>query len=202
MLKRLLITPPLAIARLGSSDVPLECFHWGPNDDRPRGTGKTTIMPAETLRMRPDGSMTSFTPGAIQFKDGDKYRPVCPYFELHGEWESNGKTVQGPLTKGLLTGWGLSLGQLLWTVHAGNLKPFHMTQDPDCRIEAKVELSGTDVSPTELLGVSPAGSDQPLIPHDKSIPLGTIRLSNRPKRSRNFGFGSSRPRVSFTDLPI
>lgn len=182
MLKRLLISPPLAIARLGSSDVPLECFHWGPNDDRPRGTGKTTIVPAETLRMGPDGSVTSYTPGAIQFKDDNKYRPVCPFFELHGEWESDGKTIAGPLTKDMLSGWGISLEELRWTVHAGNLKPFHMTQDSDCRIEAKIEFAGNDVTPKDLQGASPAGAEQPLIPHDKFISLGTVRLS-RPTES-------------------
>lgn len=177
MLKRLLISPPLAIARLGSSDVPLECYHWGANDDRPRGTGKTTIKPAETLKIQPDGSVTSYTPGAVQFKDGDKYRPVCPFFELYGEWESDGKTIQGPLTKALLSGWAISLEQLRWTVHAGNLKPFHMTQDDDCRIEAIVQLAGNDVTPTDLQGKSPAGAEQPLIPHDESISLGTVRLT-------------------------
>ena len=177
MLKRLLITPPLAIARLGSSEVPLECYHWGPNDDRPRGTGKTTITPAETLKIQPDGTVTGYTPGAIQFKDGDQYRPVCPFFELHGEWESEGKTIQGPITKGLLAGWGIPLEHLRWTVHAGNLKPFHMTQDEDCRIEAKVQIAGNDVAPKVLRGKSPVGAEQPLIPQDRSISLGVVRLT-------------------------
>ncbi len=177
MLKRLLITPPLAIARLGSSEVPLECYHWGANDDRPRGTGKTTILPAETLRIGCDGSVSSYMPGAIQFKDGDKYRPVCPFFELHGEWESDGKTQQGPLTKGLLDQWGFSIDQLCWEVHAGNLKPFHMTGEDDCRIEARLELSGDNTAPTELLAASPVDAAQPLIQDGKSISLGTIRLT-------------------------
>lgn len=177
MLKRLLITPPLAIARLGSSDTPLECFHWGPNDDRPRGTGKTTISPAETLRILADGTIKSFTPAAIQFKDGDSFRPVCPFFELHGEWESNGKLVRGPVTSAVLKRFGFTVGQLRWTVDAGNLKPFHMTRDSDCRIEAHIELVGNDLSPAVLQGVSPTGSQKPLVPAGRHIPLGEVRLT-------------------------
>ena len=183
MLKRLLISPPLAIARLGSSDTPLECFHWGPNDDRPRGTGKTTIKPGETLVIAADGTVTSNTPMVIQFKDVDpadgteRFRPVCPFFELHGVWESNGETVEGPLTPAILHKLGLDPSQLRWTVHAGNLKPFHMTGDSDCRIEARVELQGDDVNPVELRGVSPKGSLNPLVKDGTHIPLGTVRLT-------------------------
>lgn len=177
MLKRLLITPPLAVARLGSSDTPLECYHWGPNDDRPRGTGKTTVVPAETLRIRSDGTVNSFTPGSIQFKDGEQFRPVCPFFELYGEWDDGGQTVQGPLTPTLLRQWELRTEQLRWTVRAGNLKPFHMTQDVACRIEAYVELKGNDVAPAELKGVSPADTMNPLVPPGHSIPFGTVRLT-------------------------
>lgn len=177
MLKRLLITPPLAIARLGSSEVPLECFDWGPNDDRPRGTGKTTIAPAETLQILADGTVKSFTPAAIQFKDGDHYRPVCPFFELHGEWESKGEIVRGPVTPSVLKRFGIQTSQLVWVIDAGNLKPFHMTRVPDCRIEAHVELAGNDLAEIELRGISPAGSKNPLVPIDRYIPLGTVRLT-------------------------
>ena len=177
MLKRLLVTPPLAIARLGSSDMPLECFYWGPNDDRPRGTGKTTIVPGETLTVANDGTVTSSTPMVIQFKDGDRFRPVCPFFELHGEWESSGETIQRPLTQSDLQELGIDATQIRWTVHAGNLKPFHMTGVTDCRIEARVELSGDDVTPVELRGVSPQAALNPLVPAGKYISLGTVRLT-------------------------
>ena len=51
---RLWLYPPLAFARLGNADTPLDSFHWGPNDDTPRGTGTTSIRPAETLSIRPE----------------------------------------------------------------------------------------------------------------------------------------------------
>jgi hypothetical protein len=43
MLRKLLIYPPLAFARLGNSSTPLDAFAWGPNDVTPRGTAKTTM---------------------------------------------------------------------------------------------------------------------------------------------------------------
>ena len=177
MLKRLFLTPPLAIARLGSSDTPLECFYWGPNDDRPRGTGKTTIITGETLTVAEDGTVSASTPTVIQFKDGDQFRPVCPFFELHGEWVVDGKHFLGAITPAVLQACGLNASQLLWTVRAGNLKPFHMTQNADCRIEANLELDGSSVTPLILRGVSPAAAKEPLVPLEHHIPLGSVRLT-------------------------
>jgi hypothetical protein len=177
MIKQLLLSPPLAIARLGSSETPLECFYWGPNDDRPRGTGKTTIIPGETLSIANDGSVFSFTPSVIQFKDGDKFRPVCPFFELHGVWELEGQTIRGPITMEVLQQFGFSSEHLQWKVHAGNLKAFHMTQDRACRIEARETIAGDHVEPVVLRGVSPSDASNPLVPAGHYVPLGTVRLT-------------------------
>jgi hypothetical protein len=58
MIQQVWLYPPLAIARLGPSDIPCDSFNWGTNDMRPRGTGQTTIEPAETLHLAVDGTVT------------------------------------------------------------------------------------------------------------------------------------------------
>src|SRR5262245_20747279 len=87
MLRKLLIYPPLAFARLGNCRTPLEAFSWGPNDNTPRGTGKTTILPASTMALADDGTLSPKTPVRVRFKDNVGLRPVCPFFELYGEWD-------------------------------------------------------------------------------------------------------------------
>ena len=73
--------PPLAIARLGGSDKPLDCFVWD-SDKSIHGGNRTVIQPATSLRVVADGSLRPYLPNAIQFRDGDLLRPVAPFFEL------------------------------------------------------------------------------------------------------------------------
>ena len=177
MITKLWIYPPLAIARLGNSDTPLETFFWGPNDDTPAGTGKTTILPAETLTIAADGTVSSFVPETINFKDEDGFRPVCPFFERHAEWDGPEGPEHGPLTPAVLERFGLSAASLRWTVEVANLKPFFMTQDGQNRIHARVELRGDDVTPRTLLGTAPSGAPNPLVPEGRGIPFGVVRLT-------------------------
>lgn len=177
MLKKIWLSPPFAIARLGSSDIPLDCFYWGSNDYRPRGTGKTTISPGETLVVADDGTVSSHIPNTIVFKDAQGFRPVCPFFELHGQWEHNTTIHEGPLTPTVLALFGLDATKLRWAISVGNLKAFHMTQVYDTRIEATAELRGDDIKPKQLRGISPPGVPKPLIPTGKAVPLGSVRLT-------------------------
>ena len=90
MIKRIWLYPPLAFARVGSSPTPCENFYWGPDDLSPQGTARTQIVGAETLEVAEDGTVTVRPPspsGSVVFKDGDAFRPVCPFFELHAAWE-------------------------------------------------------------------------------------------------------------------
>jgi hypothetical protein len=177
MIRKLWIYPPLAIGRLGNSDTPLEAFFWGPNDDTPAGTGKTTILPAETLTIADDGTVSSFVPETIRFKDEVGFRPVCPLFELHAEWDGSGGPEHGPLTPAVLARFGLDARCLRWTVEVANLKPYFMTRDWQTRIHARVEFRGDDVGPRTLDGVAPSGAPNPLVPLGRSIPLGVVRLT-------------------------
>jgi hypothetical protein len=175
--------PPLAIARLGNSDTPLDAFYWGPNDDTPAGTGKTTLLPAETLVVAPNGEVSSFIPDTIRFKDEKGFRPVCPFFELHAEWHVDGALRSGPVTPAVLRKFGLDASKLVWRVEVAHLKPYFLTRDWRNRITASVELRGNDAAPRVLEGRSPQGSGEPLVPADHHVPLGTVRLTSP---NRNF----------------
>src|SRR5215510_7187494 len=117
-IESLLIYPPLAIARLGSSETPLDSFRWGEDQTTAHGTGKTTISPALTFRVADDGRVTSYLPDKIQFKDSQGFRPVCPFFELHSRYsDSSGRVAEAPVTPALLKDHGLRLSQLTWLLH-------------------------------------------------------------------------------------
>jgi hypothetical protein len=177
LLRRLWLYPPLAFARLGSSATPCDAFDWASNDVRPRGTGKTGLRPAETLHLAADGTLSSSVPAAIVFTDAGGLRPVCPFFEIHGEWSNDGSLAHGPLTTDVLSAAGLSPIDLTWTVHVANLKPHHYTLDPGDRIDAVVEVSGDVTQRRELRGVSPTATDKGLVPRGSFLPLGHVQLT-------------------------
>lgn len=177
MIRDLWLYPPLAFARVGMSDVPADNYAWGPNDVRPRGTGKTTAVPAETLRVADDGTVTAELPAELHFKDAAGWRPVCPFFELHASWEEGGAARSGPVTAELLEAHGLSLSDVRWSVHVANLKPFHMTLDEGDRLEARLEVGGGETSRRQLEGRTPGGVAEPLVAPDCFIGLGWIQAT-------------------------
>ncbi|MGH3916241.1 MAG: hypothetical protein ACRDTC_22965, partial [Pseudonocardiaceae bacterium] len=177
MITRLVLYPPLAYGRLGPSPKPCDNYSWGPNDLSPRGTGKTTIRPEETLDVAADGTVTVRTPAKVQFKDANGFRPVCPFFELHAEWTTDGGAQSGPLTPDVLVANGHDLTDLGWTVTVANLKAFHYTQNDSDRITAHAELVGDDTAPRRLDGRSPEGTTNPLVPSGADVPLGSVQLT-------------------------
>lgn len=177
MIQKLWLYPPLASARLGPSSTPCDSFQWGPNDLRPRGTGKTTVQPVETLHVAEDGRGTSKVPTEIAFKDEAGFKPVCPFFELHGEWTTKQGAATGPITRKILAGFGLTAGDLTWTIEVANLKPFHYTLAADDRIIARLELTGDITERQALRGMSRPDAGQPLIPVGQHLPLGSVQLT-------------------------
>lgn len=176
-IKALWFQPPLAFARLGNPDKPLEAFHWGPNDETPAGTGKTTILASKTLIHQDDDTVRSMVPRKIIFGTEDGMKAVCPFFELHGSWRDGaGEKHEGPLTKDVLTAAGWNIQDLVWDVKVANLKPFFMCQDPTTRIDAQITINGDDFQTKELRGISPPGLPNLLVPEGKHILLGTVRL--------------------------
>ncbi|MGQ0773924.1 MAG: hypothetical protein ACT4NY_05825 [Pseudonocardiales bacterium] len=177
MITRLVLYPPLAYGRLGPSPSPCDNYSWGPNDLSPRGTGKTTIRPEETLDVAADGTVTVRTPAEVQFKDADGFRPVCPFFELHAEWTTDEGAQSGPLTPEVLAFNGHNLADLRWEVTVANLKAFHYTQDDGDRIAASAELAGDDTARRRLDGRSPEGAANPLVPPGAGVPLGSVQVT-------------------------
>lgn len=177
MIRNVWLYPPLGIARLGPSPVPCENFAWGPNDDRPRGTGKTTLVPAPTLDVAADGGVTERLPKRVAFKDEHGFRPVCPFFELHGAWQDGGTERSGPMSPEVLAAFGLSLADVEWTIEVANLKPFHYTLAAGDRIEATLSLRGDQTQREALRGRSPAGAPRPLVPTAAHVPLGSVQLT-------------------------
>ncbi|QCO00114.1 hypothetical protein D3093_33195 (plasmid) [Azospirillum argentinense] len=167
----------MAIARVGGSPVPCVCFHWTVNDLAPAGSGRTLLMPAETLRMDADGVVSSFMPNEILFRDADGIRPACPFFKLHAEWREDGAVRRGPVTPALLERAGLTAADLRWTVTVGNHKASHFTLSPGDRIDASVELRGDETARTPLLGRSPGEAADPLVELDRPVPMGAVQLS-------------------------
>lgn len=177
MIQKIWLYPPIAVGRVGPSKVPCDNFHWASSDLRPRGTGKTIIQPAETLHVAEDGTVTLSLPSEITFKDSAGFKPVCPFFELHGEWEINGNTVTGAITPQVLELFDLQASDLRWTVEVANLKQHHFTLADGDRIQATIELVGDVTERQVLQGISPVGDSQPIVPTEQFVPFGSIQLT-------------------------
>jgi len=162
-------TPPMAVARLGGSDTPLDAFVWR-EDPSTEGGGLTSLEPALSLRMDDDGSVTSYRPVELVFRDGDLLRPVAPFLELWVEYD-DGSTEA--LTSTLLGALGGSLGGVGHHVAAANRKAARRSGDPACAFTAVADFDHSGHGPVELLASSTGA--RPLVPADHPIPLGRIQ---------------------------
>ncbi|MFD9567942.1 hypothetical protein [Streptomyces sp. NPDC059994] len=115
-------------------------------------------------------------PQKVRFKDEAGWRPVCPYFEVHGSWTADGERHTGPLTEEFLVRFGLGLGDVRRQVSVANLKAHHLTENDDDRIEATVRVRGDDHQKHRPAGTSPQGAARPLVPAGRSLPLGAVRV--------------------------
>ncbi|MFJ7158161.1 hypothetical protein ACIQUQ_24940 [Streptomyces sp. NPDC101118] len=176
MIDKLWLQPPLAFARLGPSRTPCDNYRWGPSDLTPRGSGKTTVVPEPTLDLAADGTLTERMPQQVRFKDAEGWRPVCPYFEVHGSWTADGERRTGPVTEEVLAGFGLGLDDVRWEVTVANLKAHHITQADGDRVTARVQVRGDDHQRHRLDGVSPQTEPEPLVPAGRSVPLGAVQV--------------------------
>ena len=177
MIKRIWLYPPLAFARVGSSPTPCENFYWGPDQLTPGGSARTRIVPAETLTVDDKGIVSAHEPKReIVFRDEHGFRPVCPFFELHAEWEKDGATEEGPVTPELLDQFGLSETDVNWQVDVVNLKAFHFTGSSGDRVEASVPVPGGCFTRQQLEGRSPE-VEKPLILAGKRIPMGSVQAT-------------------------
>ncbi|VIO78630.1 hypothetical protein [Bradyrhizobium ivorense] len=196
--------PPIAVARVGGSDTPLEAFVWD-TDISTHGAHQTVIKPAVTLKVAADGSVEPYIPNEIRFRDGDQLRPAAPFFELWLKIQSgpDGETRDEPATPSLLAHLGVSTKNLLFKVAVGNCKAERRTRSPACSFIARLEVRGTDHGRKPLHAVSPYTSGEtPLVASDRPIPLGSFQVMKPAAGSgaevTRMGVDLSQIRVRFT----
>ena len=190
--------PPMAIARLGGSDTPLESFIWS-EDPTNSGAAKTVIEPAVTLEIEPDGSVRPFRPGTIRFRDGDHFRPVAPFFELWLRYQSNdGIFHDEPLTRDLLRQAGATTEALSYVVTAANRKAARRSGDTANGFQARIQVAGNNYRRHPLLASSVRKpGTEPLVSEDRAISLGTFQVI-RPTGGHEMGVDLGALRVRFT----
>jgi hypothetical protein len=190
--------PPMAIARLGGSNNPLESFTWQ-EDPTLRGAAKTTISPAISLEIQADGSARPYLPSIIHFKDEGLFRPVAPFFELWARVQrDDGLQEEVPLTGQILQQLDASLDAVSYIVEAANLKAARRTGDPTCGFSARLEVRASDNHRHWLLATSPRGAgSEPLVFPDRPIPLGSIQAI-RPVSVEEMGVNLDVLRLRFT----
>jgi hypothetical protein len=196
------LLPPLAIARVGGSDTPLEAFEWVSDHD-PHGGHSTIIKPSTTLDVLPDGTLRPYVPRQIRFRDGDLLRPVAPFVELWGRVQrvsSDGSTTvtEEPINQSLLAELGATMGSIHFTVTMANRKAERRTTSQECGFTARVEMRGDDYRPKELLGFSPhTPGTIPLVARERPIPLGRVQVI-QPLARKAMGVDLSAVRLRFT----
>jgi hypothetical protein len=194
----LFFSPPMAVARLGGSTTPLECYAWK-EDPTISGAARTVIEPDVTLDVTPDGSVRPYLPANLRFRDGDQLRPVAPFFELWATVQKDGGgTEDVPLTLSVLEALGASTESLAFRVTAANRKAARRSGDPACAFQAQVRVAGNDHRRHPLLASSPhqIGSE-PLVLQDRPIPLGHAQVI-RPIRGVEMGVNLGVVRLRFT----
>ena len=196
-LLNIFFNPPMAIARLGASPTPLDSFEWR-ESRAAHGGVQTVIEPAISFTVRDDGSLDPTLPKAIRFKDDDgSIRPVAPFFELWGRFQSphDGSVEELPLTPALLSELGITMRHLAIEVTASNYKAARRVTDAvtgiadmGCSFTARVQIAGDDHARHPLNAFSRHTSGQaPLVSPDKPIPLGAVQWI-RPRGDEVKGF--------------
>ncbi|MGH8909251.1 MAG: hypothetical protein ACRD0K_22845 [Egibacteraceae bacterium] len=175
-IRRIFLTPPVAIARLGGSLTPHVAFEWTRGD--PHTIAETRIRPAWTLDVLPDGSVSPRMPTQIVVRDGALLRPVAPFLELWALTGDETALTAVPVTPDLLAENGASEASLSFTVEAMNLKAARRTGRASLRFGTfpPVRVRADDHGAVQLMGSSPPGTPQPMIPPGRSVPLGQVQV--------------------------
>jgi hypothetical protein len=160
------ILPPVAIARLGASPVPLAAYKLEYSKQNPLDFRK--IVPEETLEISDESGEVSRcqTPQNVLFRDSKGIRPVAPFLEV---WAVTSDSEMEPLTLDLLAKEGLGAEAISWTVEVANHKVYRRTGDLDDQVLAKIERI-IDHQNHPLLGRCTN-----FLPN-KNLPLGYVRF--------------------------
>ncbi|MET4315695.1 hypothetical protein [Bradyrhizobium sp. RT4b] len=193
----ILLLPPLAIARLGDSKIPIDAFEWV-DDPNAHGGGQTVIRPSVTLDVQSDGSVRPRIPAIVQFRDapGAAIRPTAPFFEVWARFD-DGQDAR-PLTNRTLTELGGSLERISWQVSVANLKAARRTKNAACGFSAEVKIAGDDHKARPLLAISPnVAGTAPLVHEAAPISLGAVQVV-RPSAGTALGVDLDILRLRFT----
>src|SRR5256885_14625318 len=136
VIEQIFFLPPMAVARLGGSDTPLDSFTWV-EDPTQHGAGNTVLQPSVTLEVQPNGAIAPVQKTTIQFRDGNLLRPVAPFFELWAKVQGAADPV--PLTSALLAATGGSLSGVTYTITVANRKAARRTGDDACGYMAQLQ---------------------------------------------------------------
>jgi hypothetical protein len=188
-IQAIFVDPPIAIARLGSSNVPQDAYRWV-EAANPRTLSRTAIDPCWTLDVNSDGSVEPRLPDKIHLRDGDLIRPVAPFFELWALLGDDGsppeRWQETPLTPALLKKFRAGESRISFTIDAKNRKAARRRQNDDLVFGTfpPLVVSGNDHDMHTLFGVSPPHVKRPMIKSGHSIPLGAIQImQSRPQSS-------------------
>src|SRR4029079_8832872 len=162
--------PPLAVARVGGSETPLDSFVWE-SDQSNYGSHRSVIRPRLSFEVVADGSLRPYQPTSIQFRDRGLLRPVAPFFEL---WVAlTGEKEIVPLTSSLLEDLGGSLDNVQYSITVGNRKAQRRTGSAACAYIARTGAVASDHERKPLLAYSPHNAGQePLFSRKRPIPRG------------------------------
>lgn len=168
--RRFLIQPPLAFARIGLSETPLDWLLWGPNDNSVHGTGKTTLF--QCIGVDKDGyPIPAAKEEPLTFRDREEIRPVCPYFELNEITEGGSETA--------VTDESINPADLVWTVTLGNRKAHYRTHSEGDKITGEITASADKPGFYSINGWSASGSP-PLVFEDHPIYFGRLEILDTP----------------------
>ena len=140
------------------------------------------IAPWWTLEVLSDGTVDPRMPAEVRLRDGDRIRPVAPFFEI---WTLVGDSSsppsrwrEVPLTPKLLRQCGADVSALTIEIDAKNRKAARrmVNQDLVFGTFPTVAVRGNDHHVHSLLGTSPPGARMAMIPEGRNIPLGSIQV--------------------------
>jgi hypothetical protein len=175
------VDPPIAIARLGGSNVPVDAYQWVESRN-PRTDGDTVIAPWWTLDVNADGSVEPRKSDKILLRDGDLIRPVAPFFEIWALLGEDGSPPsrwrESPLTPALLKQFGADESAVTLKIDAKNRKAARRTGNKNLVFGTFEPLTvrADNHDRHTLFGVSPPDAKPPMIPRDRNIPLGSVQI--------------------------
>jgi len=166
MIRELRILPPFAIGRLGSAPDPLDNYTIETGLDmklgfRPIKPAQTLIVDATTGEIR-----ESRTPASVQFKQGDRIRPVAPFLEVFALTSDNELV---PLTVEMLERNKLSSAAISWRASVANRKIVRRTASEADLVAADTQWFTGHASQTLK------GRCKNFIAGDHFVDFGTVR---------------------------